>query len=65
MIILSLFMGSSSGTRPRLLAGNDARLVLYKLGFDENKLGYYRRRAILLDAGPMRLAPEGPNPQHH
>ncbi|KAL3636902.1 hypothetical protein CASFOL_019201 [Castilleja foliolosa] len=72
MIILSLFIGISSGTRTRLLVeqehsdGNVARLMMHKLGFDKTKLEYYRERAArLLDAEPTRVAPDGPNPQHH
>ncbi|CAN4104221.1 unnamed protein product [Withania somnifera] len=40
-------------------------LNIREFGYDESTLKYYRRRAMLLDATTMRVAPEGPDPQHH
>ncbi|KAL0301222.1 UNVERIFIED_CONTAM: hypothetical protein Sradi_6399000 [Sesamum radiatum] len=46
-------------------SADSPRLMLRRLGFDEPKLEYYRRRAITLDAETTRVAPGGPDPQHH
>nr|GLL22699.1 hypothetical protein VITISV_019983 [Ipomoea trifida]GMC70233.1 CLAVATA3/ESR (CLE)-related protein 6-like [Ipomoea batatas] len=40
-------------------------LRLHEFGLDEQKMEYYRRRAMLNDAGIMREAPDGPDPEHH
>lgn len=41
------------------------RLSLREFGYDESTLEYYKRRAMLLDVGIMRVAPQGPDAQHH
>ncbi|CAN4102939.1 unnamed protein product [Withania somnifera] len=38
---------------------------LHEFGYDGSTLEYYRRRAMLLDATTMRVAPQGPDAQHH
>lgn len=40
-------------------------LSLREFGYDESTLEYYKRRAMLLDVGTMRVAPQGPDAQHH
>lgn len=40
--------------------------TLHEFGIEVSKLEYYKRRAALMfDAGTMRVAPDGPDPQHH
>lgn len=38
---------------------------LHEFGLDEQKMEYYRRRAMLYNVGVMREAPDGPDPEHH
>lgn len=62
-------ISSSARSGPRILIEKKvtlrARLMLQKFGFDEPKLEFYRRRAMLSGARTMRNAPGGPDPQHH
>lgn len=72
MIILSTLVVSTLGARisdhgtRTVKNGDNGHLSLSKFGFDQQKLEYYRRRAMVLNAGGInRLPPSGPDPQHH
>lgn len=67
IMILSMVLISSGGRISReipVVSTREfgSRLTLGDVGFDELKLEYYRRRA-LVEAD--RVAPGGPDPQHH
>ena len=69
IVILSMLVVSSS-TRifrgiPTTMTRDSARLMS-QIAFDVQRLNDYRRRATVLDVGTTaRVAPEGPDPQHH
>ena len=44
-------------------SSDSSRLLMRKLGLKESDLEYYKRRS--LDANPGRVAPGGPDSQHH
>ncbi|XAR68290.1 hypothetical protein NMG60_11003370 [Bertholletia excelsa] len=68
IIVLSILM-ASSGARlynpiSAIKMSESSRTSLSRLGFDEMRLEYYRKRAMM-EARPARAAPGGPDPQHH
>lgn len=62
LVVTSMILGCCETTRPIV---RPRGLSLREFGYDESTLEYYRRRAMLLDAGTMRLVPQGPDGQHH
>lgn len=62
MFMLSLLFMMSSGARigPGIMTDKSESAHLMR-----RELEYYRRMKIALDAGPTRVAPGGPDPQHH
>lgn len=68
MIISFMLIASSCARISPGFAAHEPRgsphLIWLEFGFDEAKLEYHRGRKIL-DAATMRMAPGGPDPQHH
>ncbi|CAA3005221.1 Hypothetical predicted protein [Olea europaea subsp. europaea] len=73
LMIASILTASSSARLSHILlvgrervANSMPHLTQREFGIEKFQLEYYRRReALMLNAGTMRVAPEGPDPQHH
>ncbi|KAL7607540.1 hypothetical protein Lser_V15G15497 [Lactuca serriola] len=61
-IIFVVFCATSYANQ-EVQTGNSSQLLLRKLGLKVSDLEYYKRRS--LEANPKRLAPGGPDGQHH
>lgn len=63
VLLCMLVITSMSHERPNIIS--PPHLSLRNFGYDESTLEYYKRRAMLYDIGTTRVAPQGPDAQHH
>ncbi|GKD50511.1 proline-rich protein 2-like protein [Tanacetum coccineum] len=63
LIIIFLVFCITSNASQAMRNGDSSQLLLRKLGMKVSDLEYYKRRS--LDANPGRVAPGGPDGQHH
>ncbi|GJX68929.1 proline-rich protein 2-like protein [Tanacetum coccineum] len=63
IIIIFLVFSITSNASQAIQNDDSSQLLLRKLGMKVSDLEYYKRRS--LDANPGRVAPGGPDGQHH